>query len=120
MTMGHRAGPELQVQLPFCGRFGRVSAAVLIPWHGEWTAHPIIRGFLQTGPRSIMLPLRARPLHSERSAAFVAGTPEHTMDFETLHYEVRDAVASLILTRPARANALNARMLEEINIAMDR
>jgi enoyl-CoA hydratase/carnithine racemase len=41
------------------------------------------------------------------------------MDFETIHYEVRDAAASLILARPARSNALNARMLEELNAAMD-
>jgi enoyl-CoA hydratase/carnithine racemase len=42
------------------------------------------------------------------------------MKFETIQYEVRDAVAYLTLSRPARANALNARMLEEINLAMDR
>src|SRR5258708_3882360 len=41
------------------------------------------------------------------------------MDFETIHYEVNDAAASLILSRPARSNALNARMLEEVNVAMD-
>ena len=41
------------------------------------------------------------------------------MDFETIHYEIKDAVASLILSRPARSNALNARMLEELNVAMD-
>src|SRR5215471_2208461 len=41
------------------------------------------------------------------------------MDFETIHYEVKDAAASLILSRPARSNALNARMLEELNAAMD-
>jgi len=41
------------------------------------------------------------------------------MDFETIHYEVTDAAASLILSRPARSNALNARMLEELNVAMD-
>ena len=41
------------------------------------------------------------------------------MDFETIHYEVNDAAASLILSRPARSNALNARMLEELNVAMD-
>ena len=42
------------------------------------------------------------------------------MDFETIRYEVKDAAASLILARPARSNALNARMLEELNAAMDR
>ena len=41
------------------------------------------------------------------------------MDFETIHYEVKEAAASLILSRPARSNALNARMLEELNVAMD-
>ena len=41
------------------------------------------------------------------------------MDFETIHYEVKDAAASLILSRPAQSNALNARMLEEVNVAMD-
>jgi enoyl-CoA hydratase len=41
------------------------------------------------------------------------------MDFETIHYEVKDAAASLILSRPARSNALNSRMLEELNVAMD-
>ena len=41
------------------------------------------------------------------------------MDFETIHYEVKDAAASLILSRPARSNALNARMLEELNVALD-
>jgi enoyl-CoA hydratase/carnithine racemase len=44
---------------------------------------------------------------------------EHTMGFETINYEVKDAVASLILSRPARTNALNARMLEELELAMD-
>ena len=42
------------------------------------------------------------------------------MTFETIRYEVKDAVATLTLSRPERANALNARMLEEINLAMDR
>ena len=41
------------------------------------------------------------------------------MGFETINYEVKDAVASLILSRPARTNALNARMLEELELAMD-
>lgn len=41
------------------------------------------------------------------------------MTFETITYDVTDAVATLTLSRPARANALNARMLEEINLAMD-
>ena len=41
------------------------------------------------------------------------------MTFETIRYEVKDAVATLTLARPERANALNARMLEEINRAMD-
>src|SRR5262245_52719663 len=42
------------------------------------------------------------------------------MHLETLHNEVKYAAASLILSRPARSNALNARMLEELNVAMDR
>ena len=42
------------------------------------------------------------------------------MTFETIRYEVTDAVATVTLARPARANALNALMLEEINLAMDR
>ncbi len=41
------------------------------------------------------------------------------MDFETLAYRVEDGVAHLTLSRPARTNALNGRMLEEINSAMD-
>jgi enoyl-CoA hydratase/carnithine racemase len=45
--------------------------------------------------------------------------PEHTMGFEMINYEVKDAVASLILSRPARTNALNARMLEELELAMN-
>lgn len=42
------------------------------------------------------------------------------MKFETIQYAVKDAIAFLILSRPARTNALNARMLDEINLAMDR
>jgi len=41
------------------------------------------------------------------------------MAFEAINYETRDKVGYLILSRPARANALNGRMLEEINLAMD-
>ena len=41
------------------------------------------------------------------------------MTFETINYTVTDAVATLTLSRPERANALNARMLDEINRAMD-
>jgi enoyl-CoA hydratase/carnithine racemase len=41
------------------------------------------------------------------------------MEFEMIQYRVRDAVAYLTLVQPARTNALNARMLEEINLAMD-
>jgi enoyl-CoA hydratase/carnithine racemase len=41
------------------------------------------------------------------------------MNFETIAYRVDDAVAHLTLSRPARTNALNGRMLEEINAAMD-
>ena len=41
------------------------------------------------------------------------------MDFETISYRVEDAVAHLTLSWPARTNALNGRMLEEINAAMD-
>jgi enoyl-CoA hydratase/carnithine racemase len=41
------------------------------------------------------------------------------VDFETIVYGVADGVAHLTLSRPARANALNGRMLEEINGAMD-
>lgn len=42
------------------------------------------------------------------------------MPFETIVYRVEDGVAHLALSRPARANALNGRMLDEINVAMDR
>jgi enoyl-CoA hydratase len=42
------------------------------------------------------------------------------MEFETIQYEVKDGVAYLVLSRPARTNALNGRMLEEINLAMER
>ncbi|HMN71286.1 MAG TPA: enoyl-CoA hydratase-related protein [Rhodoblastus sp.] len=42
------------------------------------------------------------------------------MDFETIAYRVEASVAHLTLSRPARTNALNGRMLEEINAAMDR
>ncbi len=41
------------------------------------------------------------------------------MDFETIVYRVEESVAHLTLSRPARTNALNGRMLEEINTAMD-
>lgn len=41
------------------------------------------------------------------------------MDFETIAYRVEESVAHLTLSRPARTNALNGRMLEEINAAMD-
>jgi enoyl-CoA hydratase len=41
------------------------------------------------------------------------------MDFSTIRYEVKDAVARLTLDRPERANALNQTMLEEINAALD-
>jgi enoyl-CoA hydratase/carnithine racemase len=42
------------------------------------------------------------------------------MNFETIRYETLDAVARLTLSRPERANALNAQMLTEINAALDR
>lgn len=41
------------------------------------------------------------------------------MDFETIAYRVEESVAHMTLSRPARTNALNGRMLEEINLAMD-
>jgi enoyl-CoA hydratase/carnithine racemase len=41
------------------------------------------------------------------------------MGFEMINYEVKDAVASLILSHPSRTNALNARMLEELELAMN-
>jgi len=41
------------------------------------------------------------------------------MDFEAIAYRVEHSIAHLTLSRPARANALNRRMLEEINRAMD-
>ncbi len=41
------------------------------------------------------------------------------MDFETIAYRVEESVAHMTLSRPARTNALNGRMLEEINMAMD-
>src|SRR5215471_7490203 len=44
---------------------------------------------------------------------------EILMQFETITYQVNDLVAHLTLSRPARTNALNGRMLEEINAAMD-
>jgi enoyl-CoA hydratase/carnithine racemase len=39
--------------------------------------------------------------------------------FSTIVVEKRDAIARLILSRPGRANALNAQMLDEIKTAMD-
>jgi len=44
---------------------------------------------------------------------------EILMQFETITYQVNNLVAHLTLSRPARTNALNGRMLEEINAAMD-
>jgi enoyl-CoA hydratase len=44
---------------------------------------------------------------------------EEQLDFETIAYRVVDSVAHLTLSRPARTNALNGRMLEELNGAMD-
>jgi len=44
---------------------------------------------------------------------------EDSLDFETIVYIVADRVANLTLSRPTRANALNGRMLQEINGAMD-
>jgi enoyl-CoA hydratase/carnithine racemase len=44
---------------------------------------------------------------------------EDSLDFETIVYNVADCVANLTLSRPTRANALNGRMLQEINGAMD-
>ena len=41
------------------------------------------------------------------------------MDFKTITYRVADSVAHLTLSRPARTNALNGRMIQEINGAMD-
>jgi enoyl-CoA hydratase/carnithine racemase len=41
------------------------------------------------------------------------------MNFETIVYRTEEAVAHLTLSRPARTNALNGRMLDEINWAMD-
>lgn len=41
------------------------------------------------------------------------------MDFETIVYRVEASVAHITLSRPSRTNALNGRMLEEINAAMD-
>lgn len=41
------------------------------------------------------------------------------MDFETISYQVADSVAHLTLSRPARTNALNGQMLQEINEAID-
>ena len=38
---------------------------------------------------------------------------EEQLDFETIAYRVVDSVAHLTLSRPARTNALNGRMLEE-------
>src|SRR5215468_6362673 len=44
---------------------------------------------------------------------------EEQLDFETIVYRVADSVAHLTLSRPARTNALNGRMLDELNGAMD-
>jgi enoyl-CoA hydratase/carnithine racemase len=44
---------------------------------------------------------------------------EVEVDFETIAYRVENSVAHLMLSRPARTNALNGRMLEEIGRAMD-
>jgi enoyl-CoA hydratase len=41
------------------------------------------------------------------------------MEFEAIAYRVEHSIAHLTLSRPAHANALNRRMLEEINRAMD-
>ena len=41
------------------------------------------------------------------------------MNFEAITYNVEDSIATLKLARPARTNALNGRMLEEINVVMD-
>ena len=41
------------------------------------------------------------------------------MELETITYQVAECVAHLTLSRPARTNALNGWMLEEINQAMD-
>lgn len=42
------------------------------------------------------------------------------MSYETIAYRVEGNVAHLVLSRPARTNALNGQMLDEINAAMDR
>ena len=42
------------------------------------------------------------------------------MDYETILYETQGAVASIVLNRPQRLNAMNATMLAELNRAMDR
>src|SRR5262249_15707307 len=44
---------------------------------------------------------------------------EEQLDFETIAYRVANSVAHLTLSRPARTNALNGRMLQEINGVMD-
>ena len=41
------------------------------------------------------------------------------MEFETIAYRAQQGVAQIVLSRPARANALNGRMLDEIGAAMD-
>jgi enoyl-CoA hydratase len=46
------------------------------------------------------------------------GNKQH-VDFETITYRVAESVAYVTLSRPARTNALNGRMLQEINSAMD-
>jgi enoyl-CoA hydratase/carnithine racemase len=48
-----------------------------------------------------------------------AESVEERMDFETISYQVADSVAHLTLSRPARTNALNGQMLQEINEAID-
>src|SRR6516162_2906869 len=41
------------------------------------------------------------------------------MEFEAISYRVEHSIAYLTLSRPARTNALNSGMLEEINQVMD-
>src|SRR5262249_58467156 len=58
---------------------------------------------------------KAWPACSRRSR----GLGEEELDFKTITYRVVDSVAHLTLSRPARTNALNGHMIQEINGAMD-
>lgn len=41
------------------------------------------------------------------------------MDFETISYETADHIGTLVLNRPDRANSVNWKMMEELNVALE-